>query len=72
MHIAQMREVEQIVIDQLVIGIIGELAGQHQPIEIAVVQCSGNEQRVGERRIAHPDPYPAIPLDDRVAADDCG
>src|SRR5262249_53285944 len=28
MHVAEMREIEQIVVDQLVIGVISELAGQ--------------------------------------------
>src|SRR5262249_50546826 len=43
-------------------------AGEHEPIAVVVVQCPRNKRRVGERRIAHPEPHPAILFDRRVAA----
>jgi hypothetical protein len=39
---------------------------------MVVPEGGGDQRRVGERRIAHPQPHPAILLDHRVAADHGG
>ena len=69
MHELQMGEIEQIIDQQLVITgqiqpvALGAPGGIVQPVEIR------NLVRVGQRRIAHPDPDPVIALDHRIAFD---
>lgn len=64
----QVGEVQQVVVDQLVVGLVLDIAGTEDPVR--VVQCNrrGDQRRVGLGRIAHPYPYPTVLLDHREAA----
>ena len=64
-----MGEIEQVLDDELVVRLdmqaiaLGAPRRMIEPAEVADLR------RIGERRLAHPDPDPAVALDDRVAAD---
>ncbi len=64
-----MGQVEQIVDDELPVGRDVEIAAFGPPVGVIEPMEIGDLVRIGERRIAHPYPQPAIPLDHRIAFD---
>ena len=63
-----MREIQQVIMDQLVIGIIEQLTGVDDVIRIFMAECVGYQRRISPRNIPHPHPHPPILLDDGIAA----
>ena len=67
-HEGEMREVEQVVDDQLPVGLDVQVGRLGAPVRIVEPMEVGDLVGVGERRIAHPDPDPVIALDHRIGA----
>ena len=68
-HIAEMRQIEQIVVDQLVVALDAEKRARiMRPGRIVDPPPVGN-QRLVRRRVAHPDPQEAVFLDQRKRSD---
>ena len=69
MHVGQMREVEKIVDDELPVALHRKHVALRAPGGIVEPMEIQYRRRIGKRRIAHPDPNPAVALDDRIALD---
>ena len=64
----QMREVQQVVDDQLVVAVDVEIGALVAPVVGALPRVRNDQALVGERRIAHPDPDPVVLLHRRKGA----
>ena len=69
MHKAEMRQVQQVVDDQLVIAFDIEIRPLVSPIVVGLPGIRNDQVFVGQRRITHPDPDPVVFLDDWIGAD---
>jgi hypothetical protein len=56
MHEGEMSEIEQIVDDELPIGLDVEIRSFRAPMRIVKPMKVGDQARVGARRVTHPDP----------------
>ncbi|MDT4847748.1 hypothetical protein FQZ97_818160 [compost metagenome] len=65
----KVREVQQVVVNQLVIGVVLDVAGAEDPVRVIQSYCRRNQGRVSLGRIAHPYPDPTVLLDYRETAD---
>jgi hypothetical protein len=66
-HECEVIEIAQVVDDQQVIGSVVEIGGNALPPRILKVGDVENLRRIGECRIAHPDPDDVLLLDDGIA-----
>ena len=64
-----MRQIEQIIDEELIVRVQMNVAGRRRPFRIAQPIEVGDLRRVGFRRFSHPDPDGAPPLADGVAPD---
>src|SRR6185312_4432413 len=64
----QMRQVEEILDDEEIIPLEVQALALGAPGRIVHPMEIRDERRIGERRIAHPDPNPMIAFDDRIGA----
>jgi hypothetical protein len=65
-HEGKMGQVEQVVVDQLPIALGVQIVGPGAPVGIVEPVVIDDLRRIGERRIAHPDPQPFVALDHRI------
>ncbi len=65
-----MREIEQIVVDQLIIRCVIQVSRADVPIRVGSGDRFGDLGDISSRGVAHPDPDPASAFDHRIAADD--
>src|SRR5436853_4501426 len=63
-----MREVEQVVVDELVIGTEMVIAGNRSPGRIVHPVEIRDERRIGKLGVAKPDPRETVPFDQRIFA----
>src|SRR5947207_11915257 len=61
-----MREVEQVVVDELIVGAEMMIALDRGPLRIVHPMKIRNAGGVGERSLAHPDPREGVPLNQRI------
>ena len=66
MHEGKMREVEQVVDHELPVRLDVQVGALGAPVRIVEPMEVGDLGRVGQRRIAHPDPDPVIAFGDRI------
>jgi hypothetical protein len=69
---AQMRQVEQIVVDELIVRRVVEMAGLDVPIGIGRGDGIRDQRAVRHRGPTHPHPYPTAAFDDRKASHGSG
>ena len=67
-HVRQVREVEQVVADQPVVGLVVHVARLVAPLRVLQRGRGGNARGVSALGVAHPHPQPAALLHHRVAA----
>ena len=65
-HESEMREIEQVVADELPVALRVQIVGLGAPVRIVEPMVVGDLGGIGQRRIAHPDPQPLVALDHRI------
>ena len=68
-HVREVRHVEDIVRDELVVAFhVDRIRPRERPVRMLGPPPVRDQRRIGPRRVAHPDPYPAILLEHRIRA----
>ena len=70
-HEAFMREIEQVVVDELIVRAEMMIALHRRPGRVVHPMEIRDAVGIGERRVAQPYPGEAVPLDQRIFADAC-
>src|ERR1051326_5524623 len=65
-HEGEMGDAEQVVDDQLPVRLHVEIGRLGAPVRVVEPMEVGDPGRIGQRRVAHPDPHPVIALDHRI------
>ena len=68
-NVTKVSQVQQVVVDKLVVGVIVKFAGLHRIIWILVPESARDQCGIGARGLAHPYPDPAVLLHNRERAD---
>ena len=70
-HIGQVREVQHVVANQFVTGLIVQIGGLIAPIGVIQSHGVGDQCRVDTSRVAHPYPHPLFALHHRISTHAC-
>ena len=68
-NVTEVGQVQQIVVDKLVVGVIVKFAGLHRIIRILVPESTRDQCGIGARGLAHPYPDPTVLLHNRERTD---